>query len=85
MVRCEKELCGTIWDMNDDEERECIERCMKAGHRPLHVLQELSVINSQVFQRQLHPIHVDEIHRSVTRFQDVLGACERIYKTPIYT
>ena len=87
-----KELCGNIWDMSDDEERERIERCLKAGHRPLHVLQELSVINSQVFQKPkeqggagLDPIHVDEIHRSVTRFQDVLGACERIYKTPIYT
>jgi predicted membrane chloride channel (bestrophin family) len=28
---------------------------------------------------------VNEIYRSVTRFQDVLGACERLYKTPIYT
>jgi predicted membrane chloride channel (bestrophin family) len=26
-----------------------------------------------------------QVYRSLTRFQDVLGACERIYKTPIYT
>lgn len=30
-------------------------------------------------------MHVNEIYRSVTRFHDVLGACERLYKTPVYT
>jgi len=82
----------TIWDMEDEVERSYVERCLEPTNRPLHVLQELNMINARVFQRSteeggagLHAVHVDEIYRSVTRFQDVLGACERIYKTPIYT
>jgi len=33
----------------------------------------------------LSTIEKNEIDRSITRFQDVLGACERIYKTPVFT
>lgn len=33
----------------------------------------------------LHSIHVADIYRSITRLQDVLGACERLYRTPVYT
>ena len=33
----------------------------------------------------LDAIHANEMYRSVTRLTDVLGACERLYRTPIYT
>mmetsp|Transcript_15547 Transcript_15547/g.33879 ORF Transcript_15547/g.33879 Transcript_15547/m.33879 type:complete len:150 (+) Transcript_15547:1302-1751(+) len=52
----------------------------------------MSEITAQVLMKSeeqggagLAPHHIDSIYRSITRFQDVLGACERIFKTPIYT
>jgi predicted membrane chloride channel (bestrophin family) len=92
-VALRKEL-ASIWDYGDDREKAFVERllCAGVGSRPLHVLHELSHINSDVFAKAvkdggagLHSIEKNEIDRSITRFQDVLGACERIYKTPIFT
>jgi predicted membrane chloride channel (bestrophin family) len=95
-VKCKalrKEL-EAIWDYNDVIESAYVDRFLEPGvvNRPLHVLQELNVLNARVFEKSkadggagLHAVHIDEIYRSLTRFQDVLGACERIYKTPIYT
>lgn len=87
-----KEL-GSIWNYKDADERAYVERLLASdvGSRPLHVLQEISELNA-VLEKPvaqggagLSPIHTNEIYKIVTRFQDVLGACERIYKTPIYT
>ena len=84
----------TIWDVNNPQERAFMDRLFHAevNHRPLHVLQELAEINGQIFAAPtseggagLHAVETDRIYQSLTRFHDVLGACERIYKTPIFT
>lgn len=85
---------ATVWDFDDPIERAYVDRLLSSdvANRPLHVLQEISEINAQVLMKSkedggagLAPHHSDAIFRSITRFQDVLGACERLYKTPIYT
>ena len=92
-VALRRELAA-VWDYSDALDRAHVDRLLApgVGSRPLHALQELSEINSRVLAKPradggagLDPLHVNEIYRSVTRFQDVLGACERLYKTPIYT
>ena len=84
----------TVWDYNNPTELAFVDRLLAPGvaNRPLHVLQEISEINAQTLMKPkeeggagLAPHHSDAIFRSITRFQDVLGACERLYKTPIYT
>merc|ERR1719476_545504 len=86
-VALNKEL-ATVWDYDIPDERAYVERLLAThvGSRPLHVLQELNQINARVFKKPiaeggagLDPIETNEIFRSLTRFQDVLGACERIY------
>jgi len=83
-----------IWDENDPVERAYVDRLLdpRVASRPMHALQEISEINARVFMRPkeeggagLAPHHANAIFQSVTRLQDVLGACERLYKTPIYT
>lgn len=84
----------SIWDFDDALEKGFVDRLLakEVGSRPLHVLHELAAINAQVFKKPateggagLDSVETTEIFRSITRFQDVLGACERLYKTPIYT
>ena len=84
----------TVWDYSNPTELAFVGRLLAPGvaNRPLHVLQEISEINAQTLMKPkeeggagLAPHHSDAIFRSITRFQDVLGACERLYKTPIYT
>lgn len=84
----------SVWDYDDPVELAYVDRLLGpgVGSRPLHVLQEMSHITSSVFAKSkeeggagLHPQHVESIYHSITRFQDVLGACERLYKTPIYS
>ena len=89
-----KEL-ASVWDYQDPVESAYVDRLLSAdvaSNRPLHVLQELTELVSQVLSRPradgglgLDAVHANEIHRSISRFHDVLGACERIYRTPIYT
>jgi len=86
---------ASLWDYDNPAERAFVDRVLSdsvAGNRPLHVLQELTELTSRVFSKPradgglgLDPVHTNEIYRSITRFHDVLGACERIYRTPIYT
>lgn len=92
-VALRKEL-QSIWDYDDSEEKAYVDRLLdpSVGSRPLHVLHELAMINGRVFKQPaaeggagLDTIETNQIFLSVTRFQDVLGACERLYKTPIYT
>ena len=89
-----QELYDNVWDYNDPEERAYVDRLLQPNiaSRPLHALQEISEITAQVFMRPeedggagLHPQHVEAIYQSVARLHDILGACERLYKTPIYT
>jgi predicted membrane chloride channel (bestrophin family) len=89
-----REELASIWDYAVPEEKAVVDRLLAEGvaSRPLHILHELSEVTAQVLARPhaeggvgLEAIHVAEIYRSITRLQDVLGACERIYRTPIYT
>jgi len=93
-VALRKEL-ASVWDGDDPAEAAYVERLLSpsvAANRPLHVLQELTELTARELGWPsaegglgLDPVHCNEIYRSVTRFHDVLGACERIFRTPIYT
>lgn len=83
-----------IWDPEDTAQQAFVERLLDPGvaSRPLHVMQEITEIISQVFAKPenegglgLDPIIVNDMYRSVSRLQDVFGACERIYRTPVFT
>eukprot|EP00434_Breviolum_minutum_P021367 symbB.v1.2.018854.t1/scaffold1521.1/size113984/4 len=80
-----------IWDTNCDEERRVVERILSqsAANWPLQVLHELQHLNSSVFSVSklggLDPPAANELDRSITRLHNVLGACEKILRTPIYT
>ena len=86
---------ASVWDLSDPVESAYVERLLSAdvaANRPLHVLQELTELNAQMLSKAtangglgLDPVHSNEIYRSVTRLTDVLGACERLYRTPIYS
>jgi len=84
------ELHG-IWDKFDPKEAEMVERMLapSVGNRPLFVLHQLTNIHGKIFsdpvRGALHPIISAEFDRSVTLLQHVLGRCERILRTPIYT
>jgi len=84
------ELHG-IWDMNDPREAALVDRMLgpDTASRPLFCLHQLSKINGKVFadplQGGLDPMVSADMDRSMTLFQHVLGRCERILRTPIYT
>lgn len=93
-TECVRAELEAIWECSNDVECAFVDRLLSDGvaSRPLHVLQEMSEITSQVLAKPesgggvgLNPVAVEGIYRSITRLQDVLGACERIYRTPIYT
>merc|ERR1719215_2256574 len=92
-VALRKEL-SSIWGYNCPFEKAFVDRLLDPGigNRPMHVLHEINAINSQVFGKPkaeggagLGEVEKNEVDRSLTRFQDVLGGCERIYKTPVFT
>lgn len=79
-----------IWDLNNEAEKAVVDRILSMGaNRPLTVLHELSMINSRAFSApsvgNLTSIETNEVDLSLTRFQDILGACEKILRTPVYT
>ncbi|KAL7528728.1 hypothetical protein ACHAWF_002678 [Thalassiosira exigua] len=93
-ARALRQELETIWDYDNPTELAYVDRMLapEVANWPLHVLQEISEITAKVLMKPeaeggagLAPHHVDTIYRSITRFQDILGACERLYKTPIYT
>lgn len=78
-----------IWDINDAEERAFVDRIHEASNRPLQVLHEISLINGEVFANPNlgnldHPCST-EMDRSIRIFHNILGACEKILRTPIYS
>lgn len=84
----------SIWDYGVPEEKAMVDRILADGlaNRPLHVLHEISSITAEHIARPAEDgglgfsdVHSNEIYRSLTRLQDVLGACERIYRTPVPT
>lgn len=80
-----------LWDMEDEGEAAVVKKLMApdAGNRPMMVLHELSHINARIFSDPmrggLNPIISTDIDRSITVLHHVLGRCERILRTPIYT
>eukprot|EP00927_Polykrikos_kofoidii_P065209 TRINITY_DN60999_c0_g1_i1.p1 TRINITY_DN60999_c0_g1~~TRINITY_DN60999_c0_g1_i1.p1 ORF type:complete len:510 (-),score=54.33 TRINITY_DN60999_c0_g1_i1:32-1561(-) len=79
-----------IWDFNTADELACAERILHGeANRPLSVLHELEHINATIFAHPdlggLDYPAATEIDRSISKFHDVLGACEKILRTPIYT
>lgn len=80
-----------IWDARVAEERGFLDRITSttAANRPLQILHELELLNSSVFcvpkLGGLDPPAANEVDRSITKLHNVLGACEKILRTPIYT
>merc|ERR1719189_3001373 len=87
-LRAELQL---IWDVRDERESAVLEQILApdAGNRPLLVLHILGQINSDTFAAPLRggldPIYSMEMDRSLTLFQHILGRCERILRTPVYS
>eukprot|EP00439_Symbiodinium_sp_Y106_P060922 s4025_g9.t1 len=82
---------GCVWDARKAEERGFLDRITSttATNRPLQILHELEHLNSSVFcvpkLGGLDPPAANEVDRSITKLHNVLGACEKILRTPIYT
>lgn len=80
-----------IWDMQNEDERRFVERmtASEVSNRPLHVLHEISIINARVFANPklgcLDHMAANEMDNSLRIFQNILGACEKILRTPIYS
>lgn len=80
-----------IWDVTNDNERAFMDRIMApdVGNRPLQVLHELSLLNGDVLGNpdfgSLDMVAATEMDRSLQIFQNILGACEKILRTPIYS
>lgn len=69
----EAELEGLL----DEEELASV---MSASHRPNHVLQVMSEL---VYSASMGDMERANMDRNLTQFHDNVGACERIFKTPI--
>mmetsp|Transcript_29330 Transcript_29330/g.56762 ORF Transcript_29330/g.56762 Transcript_29330/m.56762 type:complete len:542 (+) Transcript_29330:68-1693(+) len=81
----------SIWDVGNEDEKVFVDRILatEASNRPQHILHELSYINATVF---VHPAlggldfpAATEVDRSIAILHNVLGNCEKIIRTPIYT
>lgn len=77
LIEDETELRGEIADILDSTE---LENIMSAKHRPNYVLQVMSEAIAQCQISEWEQITMDA---NVTTFHDNVGACERIFKTPI--
>ncbi|CAJ1428085.1 unnamed protein product [Effrenium voratum] len=90
-TRAFKAELGGIWSLECAEERAIVDRILSstAANRPLQILHELEHLNSSVFSVAqlggLEPPAANEVDRSLTALHNVLGACEKILRTPIYT
>lgn len=86
----EREL-QNIWDVDKPEELAFLTRLMssKTSNKPLHVIDELSSMTRSASRPSLpghlNPEMTAAMDRSLIALQHVLGACERILRTPIYT
>lgn len=69
----EEELEGLL----DEEELASV---LSASHRPSHVLQVMSEL---VYSASMSDMERANMDRNLTQFHDNVGACERIFKTPI--
>jgi len=80
-----------IWDLQNEEERRFVGRitASEVSNRPLHILHEISLINAHIFAHPklgcLDQMAANEMDNSLRIFQNILGACEKILRTPIYS
>ncbi|CAE7414239.1 unnamed protein product, partial [Symbiodinium natans] len=87
-LKCELQQ---LWNPYDAKQRSFTERLIEAdvANRPLYVLHELQHTSASIFSQPtlggLDPVAATEMDRSLTTFHNVLGACEKILRTPIYT
>lgn len=87
-LRCELQQ---IWNPFDAKQKNFTDRLVEAdvANRPLYVLHELQHTSASIFAQPalggLDPVAATEMDRSLTTFHNVLGACEKILRTPIYT
>lgn len=81
----------TIWDMTNEHEASIVEQILapEAGNRPMLVLHMIGHINGDVFaspfQGNLDSVVASDMDRSLQLFHHILGRCERILRTPVYT
>eukprot|EP00238_Polyblepharides_amylifera_P014645 CAMPEP_0196600200 /NCGR_PEP_ID=MMETSP1081-20130531/95261_1 /TAXON_ID=36882 /ORGANISM="Pyramimonas amylifera, Strain CCMP720" /LENGTH=434 /DNA_ID=CAMNT_0041926019 /DNA_START=40 /DNA_END=1344 /DNA_ORIENTATION=- len=57
-----------------------LEAAMKEAHVPNHLLRIMSEI---VIQAEMDPMRTTQMDENITSFEDALGKCERIWKTPV--
>lgn len=77
LIEDETELRGEISNILEPHE---LENIMSAKHRPNYVLQ---VMSEAIAQCQVSEWEQMTMDGNVTTFHDNVGACERIFKTPI--
>ncbi|CAE7659731.1 unnamed protein product [Symbiodinium sp. CCMP2456] len=87
-LKCELQQ---LWNPYDAKQNSFTERLVEAdvANRPLYVLHELQHTSASIFAQPtlggLDAVAATEMDRSLTTFHNVLGACEKILRTPIYT
>eukprot|EP00930_Biecheleria_cincta_P054873 TRINITY_DN41263_c0_g1_i1.p1 TRINITY_DN41263_c0_g1~~TRINITY_DN41263_c0_g1_i1.p1 ORF type:complete len:490 (+),score=67.66 TRINITY_DN41263_c0_g1_i1:213-1472(+) len=80
-----------LWNPSDPRQQAFVNHLVapEIGNRPLYVLHELQHVNASVFAAPslgaLDGPAATEMDRSLTTLHNVLGACEKILRTPIYT
>eukprot|EP00929_Paragymnodinium_shiwhaense_P062893 TRINITY_DN31422_c0_g1_i2.p1 TRINITY_DN31422_c0_g1~~TRINITY_DN31422_c0_g1_i2.p1 ORF type:complete len:487 (-),score=97.75 TRINITY_DN31422_c0_g1_i2:251-1711(-) len=80
-----------IWDLEDEDEQAYCQRILagELTQRPLLILHELSHLNSTVFCHPqlggLDPPAATEMDKSIASLHKVLGSCEQLLRTPVYS
>jgi len=77
LIEDETELLGEITNLLEPSE---LENIMSAKHRPNYILQ---VMSESIAQCQISEWEQITMDANITTFHDNVGACERIFKTPI--
>lgn len=76
-LRGDEDMRTELTGIFTDEE---LEAALSEVHVPNHILRVMSEL---VYRADLHPMLNTEMSDNITFFEDVLGKCERILKTPI--
>lgn len=86
MQRMREEL-SAIWDYIDPVDRNCVQRLFHHDvfNRPLYVLHQISHFNSLVYGDFVGAPVAADYNRSVIAMHHVVGNCERLIQTPIYS
>jgi len=66
-----------LYEKLPQEQARCI---IEAAHRPNRALQDLS---TAIENLPMHFLRKDQIHKTVTIFEDSLGSCERLLTSPV--